>query len=424
MHDPLEYDIIGLKMTKKTSRKKIVVLGITSGIAAYKMVDFIKLLKKEGVDIEVVMTSSAARMINPKDIEKVSGKKVYGDLFEKDFNYKNILKNRKVDHINLADRADVIIIAPATANIIAKIAHGIADDFLTTMVLACNSPIILSPSMNVHMWQNPTTQENIVKLKKRGFIIVPPEKGLLACGYEGSGRLPHLEKIRDEALRQITYSQELIGKKVLITAGGTIERIDDARVITNRSSGKMGIAIAEECHLRGADVLLLRAVSSVEPRYSMRTEVFETASELSALVKKYIGQYDAIFHVAAVSDFKPIEHPGKLSSGSEFALRLIPTQKIISMIKKWNPKIKLIGFKAVPNTSEKDFIDAGKNKLQECNADAIIVNDISRSDRGFGADTNEVIVIFGKGSVVKISLRSKGEIANELIAVLQERKIL
>src|SRR3989344_2894925 len=210
-------------MAKNIVFQKTVVLCITSGIAAYKMLDFIKLLKKEGVDVEVVMTSSATKMLNPKEVEKASGNKVYSELFEKGFDYKNILKIRKVDHIDLADRADVIVIAPATANVIAKIAHGIADDFLTTMVLAANSPIVISPSMNVHMWNNPVTQENVAKLKKRGFIIIPPEKGLLACGYEGSGRLPHIKKIKDEVLRQISYSKSLFGKKIIVTAGGTIE---------------------------------------------------------------------------------------------------------------------------------------------------------------------------------------------------------
>lgn len=402
-------------MTKKTSRKKIVVLGITSGIAAYKMFDFIKLLKKEEVDIEVVMTSSATRMINPKDIEKVSGKKVYGDLFEKDFNYKNILKNRKVDHVNLADRADVIIIAPATANIIAKIAHGIADDFLTTMVLAGNSPIILSPSMNMHMWNNPVTQENIGILKKRGFIIIPPEKGLLACGYEGPGRLPHLETIKEEALRQIVYSNELSGKTILITAGATIERIDDVRFITNKSSGKMGVAIAEECHLRGAKVILLRAKNAVEPRYVMEQETFETFEELEKLVEKHIKTTDIMFHTAAVGDFIAKVLEGKIKSDTALRLDLYPQKKLSNQIKTLNPKTKLIVFKAEWGLEKDALLERAKKKLQESNADAVVANEIGKVDRGFAVDTNEVTIAIRGGNKHTIPLNTKRVVARELI---------
>lgn len=404
---------------------KTVVLGITSGIAAYKMLDFITLLKKEKVDVEVVMTASSVKMLDPKEVEKVTGKKVYKDLFEEGFDYKNILKNRKVDHIDLADRADVIVVAPATANVIAKLAHGIADDFLATMVLAANSPVILSPSMNVHMWSNPVTQENIALLKKRGFIIIPPERGPLACGYEGSGRLPHLEKIKEETMRHITYSQSLRGRRILVTAGATIEKIDDVRFITNKSSGKMGAAIAESCHLRGADVILLRAKNAAEPRYVMEQETFETFEELEALVKKYSSATDVMFHSAAIGDFTAEKIlAGKTKSNDSMKLNLLPQKKLSSEIKRLNPKMRLIVFKAEWGFSEKDLVKRAKAKLQESGADAVIANDISKDDRGFQSDANEVIVVLKNGETILLPLQSKTDLAEKIINEFKNKKVL
>lgn len=412
-------------MVRNTSQKKTVVLGITSGIAAYKMLDFIKLLKKNNIEVEVVMTSSSSKMLDPQEVEKVSGKKVSINLFKDGFDYKNTLTKRKVDHIDLADRADAIVIAPATANIIAKLAHGITDDFLTTMVLAANSPIILSPSMNVHMWHNPITQANIASLKKRGFIIIPPERGPLACGYEGLGRLPHLEKIKEEVLSQISYSKSLIGKTILVTAGATIEKIDDVRFITNRSSGKMGAAIAEECHLRGAKVVLLRAKNTLEPRYTIETRTFETFEELEMLVKRYVKTADMMFHSAAVGDFT-VEKPlfGKSRSKESLMLRLTPRKKLSNEIKMVNKKVLLILFKAEWGLSDSELIKQAKKKLQESDADFVIANDISKNDRGFQADMNEVIIVAKNGRQKKVRIDTKRMIAKEIADCIVEDSFL
>ncbi len=399
--------------------KKTVVLGVTSGIAAYKSIDLVRLLKKEGAEVFVVMTESATKMVPASEFVKASGNKINENLFEENFNYKDILKLRKVEHIDLADKADVIVIAPATANVIAKLAAGIADDFLTTMVLASNSPIVLSPSMNVHMWNNPITQENLTRLKKRGFIIIPPEKGPLACGYEGPGRLPHVAAIKQEVMRQVAYSKSLIGKHILVTTGGTMEKIDDVRSITNRSSGKMGIAIAEECFLRGASVTLLRSVSSVTPRYLMKEEVFESTEDLAALVKRFASSADIIFHVAAVADFKLAEPlQGKTTSAESLALHLKPQIKISNEIKKLNPSVKLILFKAEWGLSDDALIKRAKEKLAESNADAIIANDVSKADRGFSVDTNEVLLVTKSGRLVHLPLASKQEIAHQVLEKL------
>ncbi len=396
--------------------KKTIVVGVASGIAAYKSVELVKLLKKENLEVIVVMTKSAAQMVQPGEFEKASGNKVYTELFDEGFDYKDVLKNRHVDHIAIADKASVVIVAPATANVIAKIAHGIADDFLTTMLLATKAPVIVCPSMNVHMWENSIVQENVAKLKALGYSIIEPEEGELACGYTGKGRLSNVSNIQKEALRLLEKTSSLQGKKILVTAGGTQEPIDDVRFITNRSSGKMGVAIAEACFLEGADVLLLRSTTSVKSNYHIKQETFSTSDELSSLIKKYIKKYDVVYHAAAVSDFYVVNpSKGKISSRQGATLTLEPAKKIINDIKKFNSKIKLIGFKAVWGSEEKMLIEQGQKKLQESKADAIIVNDISSNDRGFEADMNEVIVIKKDGSKKKISLRSKKEVAEEIV---------
>jgi len=399
--------------------KKNILIGITGGVAAYKILDLIKLLKNEGHKIFVIMTESATKMISPKLFEKASGNKASINLFENNFDYKEVLEKRKVKHIELVDKTDVMVIAPATANIIAKLAHGIADDFLTTTALAVTSPIILCPSMNVNMWGNPIVQENLAKLKSVGYQVIEPTAGMLACGYEGVGRLENVEIINKKINKLLKKNNSMKGQKVIVTAGGTVEKIDEVRSITNRSSGKMGVVIAEECYLRGADVLLLRAKSSVRPRYLIKEKIFNTAEELLQLIKVNIKNTDLFFQTAAVSDFKvakPIS--GKLSSDRSINLKLIPQIKIIDQIKKMSPKTILIAFKAEYGLSEKDLIKEGQKKLKESNADAVIANDISRADRGFESDNNEVYIISKKEKVKKISLTSKREVAKEIIDFL------
>lgn len=396
--------------------KKNILIGVTGGIASYKILDLIKLLKKEGNNVFVIMTRGATAMFPKQDFEKASGNKVYTDLFEKNFNYKDILKDRKVEHIELADKTDVMIIAPATANIIGKLAHGIADDLLTTTTLAMTAPIIICPSMNVNMWGNPIVQENLTKLKSIGYQVIDPIAGMLACGYEGVGRLENVEIINKEIIKSLKRTRSLKGRKIIVTAGGTVEKIDEVRFIANRSSGKMGVAIAEECHLRGADVLLLRAKTSVRPRYLIKEKKFETAQDLLQLIKVNINNTDLFFQVAAVSDFK-VDQPtkGKLSSSNSINLKLVPQIKIIDQIKKISPKTTLVAFKAEHGLSEKKLVKEGQGKLKESKADFVIANDISRPDRGFESEDNEVYIISANGTVKKIPLTSKREIAKKIV---------
>ncbi len=399
--------------------KKNILIGVTSGIAAYKVLDLIKLLKNEGHEVFVIMTKGATEMISPQNFEKASGNKVYVNLFEKNFDYREILERRKVEHIDLADKTDVMVIAPATANIIGKLAHGIADDFLTTTALAVTSPIIICPSMNVNMWGNPIVQENLNKLKSIGYQIIEPTAGMLACGYEGMGRLENVEIINKEINKLLERTESLKGKKVIVTAGGTIEKVDEVRYIANRSSGKMGVAISEECYLRGADVLLLRAKNSITPRYLIKEKIFETSKDLMNLIKENIKNTDFFYQVAAVSDYKVKQKfEGKLSSKKSITLKLIPQIKIIDQIKKLSSKTTLIAFKAEYGLSEKLLIKEGQRKLKESKADFVIANDVSRKDRGFESDNNEIYIISANGSVKKIPLASKREVAKQIVDYL------
>jgi len=405
--------------------KKTIIVGVTSGIAAYKTLDLVKTLKKDGVEVFVVMTKSAMAMVPASKFKKASGNKVYSKLFEKGFDYTDILKIRRVDHIDLADKADVVVIAPATANIIAKIAAGIADDFLTTTLLAVHCPVIICPSMNVNMWNNPIVEENITKLRALGYHIVEPEKGMLACGYEGKGRLAHIKIIKEEVLRLLNIATSLKGKKIMVTAGGTIEKIDDVRYIANRSSGKMGIAIVEECFLRGAEVLLLRAGSAVKPRYIISEITFDTAEQLQKLINKNVINYNMLFQVAAVSDFKVKNtFQGKIPSRKSVIIQFQPRKKIIDQIKKLNPRISLIAFKAEYGLSEQAIIKAAHNKLKESNADAVVVNDIGKKNQGFQSDFNEVIILFPDGKYKKVLRASKRVIAKEIIDTLINKHII
>ena len=387
---------------------KTVVVGITGGIAAYKIPQLIRLLKAQSLDVEVILTQSAKNFVRAKEITRITGHKVFKDLFVKNFDYQKVLRQRKVDHIDLADKADLVVIVPATANLLAKLAYGLADDFLTTTVLATKAPVIICPAMNVNMWQHPAVKANLDKVQALGYEIIPPVAGMLACGYEGLGRLEDLEKIAAAIKARLKTTTSLKGKRILITAGATREPIDSLRFITNPSSGKMGVALARAAARRGAEVKLLLAQRD-----------FVTANQLVRLVKRLAAKYDIMFHTAAVGDFSPepgrraialsASRRGKLSSKKQLTLRLQPTLKILSQIKKFNPKICLVGFKA-------DF--GVKPARLQPDVDATVINDVSRKDIGFASDNNEVRLVLPGDQVKKIAKASKAVVAERLIAAL------
>lgn len=397
--------------------KKKIIIGVSSGIAAYKVVDLVSLLRKKEFEVHVVMTAAATQMISPTEFIKASRQKVYTTLFPADFNYQEVLKNKEVEHIKIADTSDLIVIAPATANIIAKIAHGIADDFLTTIISASRpNKVLICPSMNVNMWYNAFVQENLGRLSKHGFHILHPDTGALACGYTGIGRLADIGKIEKEINHILKIKNQLAGVRIIVTAGGTSEPVDAVRVLTNRSSGKMGLSIAHECRARGAEVLLMRAKTSVTAAPQFTEKTFETSKQLYDLLKKHINNYDIIFHVAAVSDFTTQSIlDKKLGSSTELTLRLKPAPKILHVLKSWNPKIKVIGFKAVYNEKEKDLIKIGLVKLKASHSDYIMVNDVSKEGIGFAVDDNEVYIISPKGLVVKIEKAPKTIVARKIL---------
>ncbi|MBW2983831.1 bifunctional phosphopantothenoylcysteine decarboxylase/phosphopantothenate--cysteine ligase CoaBC [Candidatus Woesearchaeota archaeon] len=398
--------------------KKDIIVGVTSGIALYKAVDLVKLLKKKA-NVTVIMTEHATKLIDPKEFEKASKNKVAVKLFKKNFDYADYIKNKKyIKHISLSDKADLIVIAPATANVIAKLANGVADDLLTTTVLATQADVVVCPSMNVHMWQNKVTKENVGKLKKIGFHIIEPEYGNLACGYKGKGRLPKIEKIEGFIVSLINKKNQLKNKKIIVTAGGTVEPIDDVRVITNRSSGKMGIYIAEEAHRRGAKVTLIRGNTSVEPAYGFFKDLrIESVNGLSSMIKKNAKNNDIIIHAAAVSDFAVGRSKGKIKSNKKPNIELKPTIKIINNIKKLNKKIKLVGFKAESKVSKRQLIDRAYKKLKESDADLMVANDVGRN-KVFGSENNDVLIVDKKKKVMNIK-GSKRVIASKIIDLIK-----
>jgi phosphopantothenoylcysteine decarboxylase/phosphopantothenate--cysteine ligase len=397
-----------------------ILIGVTSGIAAFKAISLVRALKKKH-NVIVIMTEHAKKMIPQKEFEKASGNKVASMLFPKGFDYKKVLKERKVEHISLADRASVICVVPATANLVAKVANGIADDLLTTTILASKAKLLFCPSMNVNMWNNKKTQKNIVKLKKDGAIIMQPKKGRLACGYKGKGRLGDVSKIEKEIIKLAEKKNEFLGKKVIVTAGGTEEEIDKVRVITNKSSGKMGIRIAEELVKRGAKVTLIRARTDVEPDVRLNEIKVKGSSDMLNAIKKEIKNNDIMIHAAAVSDFLVKERlRGKIRSGKELALELMPNTKIFDKIRKWNKNIFLVGFKAEYNLKESIIRKKAFDTLKKANADMIIANDVGKN-KTFGSDYNEVIVIDNKGNPKKIKRAEKSVIAEKIVDKIKEK---
>lgn len=399
-------------------KQKTILLGITGGIAAARIPELIKLLQKNAFTILPIMTKSACKIIDPQKIKRAAKHKVYKDLFEKHFDYEKVLKTRKVEHIEIADRADLVVIVPATANILAKMAYGIADDFLTTTLVATRAPILVCPSMNSNMWSNPVVQENLSKLKQRGIQILEPTSGMLACGYEGIGRLPDANTILNEIRSFIHQTEELKGKTVLVTAGGTIEPIDDVRHISNKSSGKMGIALADACARRGAKVILLKAKNAVSSRSEMIIYEFETATELDELLHAMINRCDICFHAAAVSDFTISFSPGKRQSDHEQFLHLLPREKIYKGLKKENAQLLLFLFKAVWKESRQNIIKKIDDIFCSGDADGIIVNDVGKEDRGFAVDTNEVTIFLRNDTTYDIPLASKHEVAEKIIDII------
>ncbi len=383
---------------------KTVVLGITGSIAAYKAADIVSKLTQAGARVEVVMTDSATRFITPLTLRSITGRPVVTSMWE-------LTSEFNIEHVALAEAADVVVIAPATASIIAHLAVGIADDMLTCTVLATKAPVILAPAMNENMFNNPITQENLAKLKARGFIVVGPGYGRLASGKMGLGRLADTEEIIGTIKQVLGRGGDLAGKCIVVTAGGTREAIDPVRYIGNRSSGKMGYALASAARDRGAEVKLITTVTCLPETVGMEVITVETALEMRQAVDKAVKNADALIMAAAVADYQPkseIKAKIKKEITPELNLELTRTPDILAEIKGDFVKV---GFAA----ESEDLIANAKKKLQQKGLDFIVANDITDKDSGFGTDTNKVTIIDKSGKVEDLPLLSKREVADRVL---------
>ena len=403
-------------------KDKNVVIGVTGGIACYKVLDLIKELRRLKANVYAILTKNSLNLIDKSEFEEATGNKVQTELFEPDINYKDyIKKNKEIKHISLADIADLFLVCPATANIIGKTANGIADDLLSTSIMATNAPVLICPAMNVKMWKNPITQENIEKLRRLKYEFIDPEYGELACGYNGIGRLAKLSNIIDRMGIIIKTRNDLKGKKILVTAGATSEEIDPIRIITNKSSGKMGVYIAEQAFLRGADVTLIRGINSVEPQYHFNDIQINSVKELFDEIKKNIRDMDIMIHAAAVSDFAiNNKFNNKIKSNKNLHLEFTPTTKIFERIKEIKSNILLVGFKAECNISDNVLVDRSYELLKSADADFVVANDVGKKNRGFDTETNEVFIVDKNKKVKHLELDDKRVIGNKILDEIQK----
>ena len=382
---------------------KKVIVGVCGGIAAYKTVELVRRLVKADAQPFVAMTSNAAKFVTPLTFETLSGNRVIRDMWDS--------KGSSIDHITWGQESDLIIIAPATANFIAKMAHGIGDDFLSTMVLAATAGILVCPSMNSQMFNNPAVQDNLSLLKARGIVVMAPGEGQLACHTEGPGRLPEPEDIIEQAFTLISR-QDLSGLKILVTAGPTIEPIDPVRYITNRSSGKMGYALARAARRRGASVTLVSGPTCLKPPYGVEFCETKTAEDMKQVVFENHPKCNIIIKAAAVSDYRPMDRAAhKIKKEADtLSLELIKNPDILAELGSARKKANclLVGFAA----ETKDLTANAKKKLRGKNLDMIVANDVSRADSGFETDTNIVKIIYSDGKIEELALMTKDAVAD------------
>jgi phosphopantothenoylcysteine decarboxylase/phosphopantothenate--cysteine ligase len=387
-------------------KDKKIIVGVTGGIAAYKSVELVRILVKAGAVTRVAMTANAAEFVSPLTFEALSGNRVILEMFDPG--------NQPMSHISWGQESDLIIIAPATANFIAKISHGIADDFLSTMLLASTAKILVCPSMNSDMYMNPVTQENIKRIVERGYMVLEPGEGELACGSEGLGRLLEPEDIAEQARIMLT-PKDLAGLKVLVTAGPTIEPIDPVRYVSNRSSGKMGFSIARQALMRGASVTLVSGPTAMPPPNGVKFHGVKTAVEMMETVLGCVGDADVVVKAAAVSDYRPRESSAqKIKKGADvMSLDLVKNPDILAELgeKREGERYILVGFAA---ESEELLANATK-KLRDKNLDMVVVNDVTSEDAGFESDTNLVKIIHRDGSREDLPIMSKDEVANQIL---------
>ena len=391
-----------------------VTVGVSGGIAAYKAAELVRALQRQALDVHVVMTQAAQRFITPLTFAGLTGHKVITSLWpsanetggdEGDL-------DSSIEHISEAQSTEALIVAPATANVLAKFAHGLADDFLTTLFLATRAPVILAPAMNVNMWQHPATRANLEILEGRGIRIVPPEKGPLACGMIGSGRLAEPEAIVEAVLGQLHRRNDLAGETVLVTAAGTREAIDPVRFLGNRSSGKMGYAVAEEAQRRGARVVLVSGPSSLRPPSNCELVSVVTAEEMRRAVLSRLDQTTIVIKAAAVADYRPrVLAEQKMKRSGPITIEFEPTADILrEVVVSKRPGTLVIGFAA----ETENLIEHGRDKLLRKGADAIVLNDVSRPGLGFDSDNNAATFLTPR-TAIELPAMTKHELASRIL---------
>lgn len=390
---------------------KNVVLGVSGGIAVYKALDVVSRLKKKGFNVDVIMTKSAEEFVTPLSFQSLSGNQVITNMFDEP-------KAFEIQHISLAKKADLMLIVPATANIIGKVASGIADDMLSTTIMAAfgRCPVVFAPAMNTNMYKNPILQDNIKKLLKYGYKFIEPSSGRLACGDTGEGKLQDTELIAEMVESMLYSKKDLAGKKVLVTAGPTIAPIDPVRFITNRSTGKMGYAIAEEARDRGAEVTLISGPSNIKVPFGVD---FIKVSTNEEMLKQVLDRYytsDIVIKSAAVADYKPKAYSDLKIKKSEENLNIefVKDNDILKKLGEIKKSQILVGFAAESN----DLIENAKGKLVRKNLDYIVANDITSSDTGFASDENKVFILSKDNSVLELNKMSKRNVARELFDLI------
>ena len=389
-------------------KNKTVLLGVSGGIAAYKAAALASALVKLHANVEVVMTENATKFVTPLTFEQLTGRRTMVDTFDRNFSH-------QVEHISLAQRTDLVIIAPATANVCAKLAHGLADDMLTTTVLACKCPKLIAPAMNTNMFENPVTQDNLQILRRYGWDVIEPASGRLACGAVGKGKMPEPEELVQHILRHIGMLHDLAGKKVLVTAGPTQEALDPVRYLTNHSTGKMGYALAKMAALRGAQVTLISGPVNLSPLPFVDMVNVVSAADMFEAVANHAGKADMIFMSAAIADYTPATYADNKikKKDGDLSIPLNRTQDILSWLGQHRRDEQVIcGF----SMETENLIENSRSKLLRKNADMICANNLKVEGAGFGVDTN-VITVITKDTLTELPLQSKESAANEILSI-------
>ena len=385
---------------------KTILLGVTGGIAAYKAAALASALVKQHAAVEVVMTENATKFVTPLTFEQLTGRRTMVDTFDRNFSH-------QVEHISLANRTDLVIVAPATANVCAKLAHGLADDMLTTTVLACRCPKLIAPAMNTNMYENPVTQDNLEILRKYGWEVIEPASGRLACGAVGKGKMPEPEALLQHILRHLALPHDLAGRKVLVTAGPTQEALDPVRYLTNHSTGKMGYAIARMAMLRGAEVTLVTGPTAIAPPPFVRLINIVSAQDMFEAVTQTAPEMDYIFKAAAVADYTPAQYNDNKTKkkDGDLSIPLVRTQDILAWLGSHRREGQIIcGF----SMETENMLENSQAKLAKKNVDIICANNLKVAGAGFGVDTN-ILTLITKNGITELPLQSKESAANAVL---------